>query len=47
MYFVSYHKKENRYETGDTFSDFFISVNLCLPFLKIDIHKRRDEDFLV
>jgi len=47
VYFVSYHKKENRYETGDTFSGFFIPVKLCFPFLKIDIHKRREDDFLV
>lgn len=47
VYFVSYHKKENKYETGDTFSGFFIPVNLCLPFLKINIHKRREDDFLV
>lgn len=47
IYFVSYHKEETKFETGDTFSGFFIPVNLCLPFLKIDIHKRREDDFLV
>jgi hypothetical protein len=47
VYYVSYHKEETKFETGDTFSGFFIPVNLCLPFLKIDIHKRREDDFLV
>ncbi len=47
IYYVSYHKDETKFETGDTFSGFFIPVNLCFPFLKIDVHKRREDDFLV
>lgn len=45
IYCISYHKEENRFETGDTYFGFFVPVKLYVPFLKIDIHQRLNEDF--